>query len=138
MTEIDKYFPKLTQEQKEKYSKLVQLYKYWNSKVNLISRKDIDNLEINPILHSLSIVKIVRFKDSTLVMDVGTGPLDRENTTDYPHANGVGHPVYNYNSGNASVNPIFIYPDEEEGIQGTNIEPWSGDITNGSANNSGT
>ena len=73
MTEIEKYFPKLTQEQKEKYSKLVQLYKYWNSKVNLISRKDIDNLEINHILHSLSIVKIVSFKDSTLVLDVGTG-----------------------------------------------------------------
>ncbi len=73
MTEIDKYFPKLTQEQKEKYSKLVQLYKYWNSKVNLISRKDIDNLEINHIIHSLSIVKIVSFKDSTSVLDVGTG-----------------------------------------------------------------
>ena len=73
MTEIDKYFPKLTQEQKEKYSKLVELYKYWNSKVNLISRKDIDNLEINHILHSLSIVKIVIFKDSTSVLDVGTG-----------------------------------------------------------------
>jgi len=73
LTEIEKYFPKLTQEQKEKYSKLVQLYKYWNSKVNLISRKDIDNLEINHILHSLSIVKIVSFKDSTLVLDVGTG-----------------------------------------------------------------
>ena len=76
--------------------------------------------------------------DTITVMDVGTGPRDREDTTEYPHANGVGHPVYNYNSGNASVNPIFIYPDEEEGIQGTNIEPWSGDITNGSANNSGT
>ena len=73
MTEIDKYFPKLTEEQKEKYSKLVELYKYWNSKVNLISRKDIDNLEINHILHSLSIVKIVIFKDSTSVLDVGTG-----------------------------------------------------------------
>ena len=73
MTEIDKYFPKITQEQKEKYSKLVQLYKYWNSKVNLISRKDIDNLEINHILHSLSIVKMVKFKDSTSVLDVGTG-----------------------------------------------------------------
>ena len=73
MTEINKFFPKLNQEKKEKYNKLIQLYKYWNSKVNLISRKDIDNLEINHILHSLSIVKIVRFKDSTLVMDVGTG-----------------------------------------------------------------
>ena len=73
MTEIDKYFPNLTPEQKEKYSKLVQLYKYWNSKVNLISRKDIDNLEINHILHSLSIVKIISFKDSTSVLDVGTG-----------------------------------------------------------------
>jgi len=73
LTEINKFFPKLNQEKKEKYIKLIQLYKYWNSKVNLISRKDIDNLEINHILHSLSIVKIVRFKDSTLVMDVGTG-----------------------------------------------------------------
>ena len=73
MTEINKFFPKLNQEKKEKYNKLIQLYKYWNSKVNLISRKDIDNLEINHILHSLSIVKIVRFKDSTLVLDVGTG-----------------------------------------------------------------
>ena len=73
MTEINKFFPKLNQEKKEKYNKLIQLYKYWNSKVNLISRKDIDNLEVNHILHSLSIVKIVRFKDSTLVMDVGTG-----------------------------------------------------------------
>ena len=73
MTEINKFFPKLNQEKKEKYNKLIQLYKYWNSKVNLISRKDIDNIEINHILHSLSIVKIVRFKDSTLVMDVGTG-----------------------------------------------------------------
>ena len=76
--------------------------------------------------------------DTITFMDVGTGPVDRESTTDYPHANGVGHPWYNYNSGNASVNPIFIYPDEEEGIQGTNHEPWSGDITNGAANNSGT
>ena len=73
MTEINKFFPKLNQEKKEKYNKLIQLYKYWNSKVNIISRKDIDNLEVNHILHSLSIVKIVRFKDSTLVMDVGTG-----------------------------------------------------------------
>ena len=73
MTEINKFFPKLNQEKKEKYNKLIQLYKYWNSKVNLISRKDIDNIEINHILHSLSIVKIVRFKDSTSVMDVGTG-----------------------------------------------------------------
>ncbi len=73
MTEINKFFPKLNQEKKEKYNKLIQLYKYWNLKVNLISRKDINNLEINHILHSLSIVKIVRFKDSTLVMDVGTG-----------------------------------------------------------------
>lgn len=73
MTEIDKHFPKLTQAQREKYTKLVHLYRYWNSKVNLISRKDIDNLEINHILHSLSIVKIISFKDSTSILDVGTG-----------------------------------------------------------------
>ena len=71
MTEINKFFPKLNQEKKEKYNKLIQLYKYWNSRVNLISRKDIDNLEINHLHHCL--LKIVSFKDSTSVLDVGTG-----------------------------------------------------------------
>lgn len=73
MNEIEKYFPNLSKEQIEKLNKLIPLYTYWNSKVNLISRRDIDNLFINHILHSLAIVKIINFKDGSNVLDVGTG-----------------------------------------------------------------
>ena len=57
----------------EKFKKLVPIYKDWNSKVNLISRRDIENLFTNHILHSLSIVKFLEFKTSTSILDVGTG-----------------------------------------------------------------
>jgi 16S rRNA (guanine527-N7)-methyltransferase len=73
LNEIEKYFPNLSKEQIEKLNKLIPLYTYWNSKVNLISRRDIDNLFINHILHSLAIVKIINFKDGSNVLDVGTG-----------------------------------------------------------------
>ena len=73
MNELEKYFPNLSQEQIERFNKLIPLYNYWNSKVNLISRNDVDNLYINHILHSLSIANIIRFKSSTRILDVGTG-----------------------------------------------------------------
>ncbi len=73
MNELEKYFPNLSQEQIERFNKLIPLYNYWNSKVNLISRKDVDNLFTNHILHSLSIANIIRFKSSTRILDVGTG-----------------------------------------------------------------
>ena len=73
MNELEKYFPNLSQEQIERFNKLLPLYNYWNSKVNLISRKDVDNLFTNHILHSLSIANIIRFKSSTRILDVGTG-----------------------------------------------------------------
>jgi 16S rRNA (guanine527-N7)-methyltransferase len=73
LNELEKYFPNLSKEQIEKLNKLIPLYTYWNSKVNLISRRDIDNLFINHILHSLAIVKIINFKDGSNVLDVGTG-----------------------------------------------------------------
>ena len=73
MIELKKYFPNLSQDQLEKFMRLLPIYKDWNSKVNLISRRDIENLFTNHILHSLSIVNIIEFESSTSVLDVGTG-----------------------------------------------------------------
>lgn len=70
---IFKYFPNLNDSQKYAFIKMLQLYPEWNAKINVISRKDIDNLEINHILHSLSIAKFIDFKDGSRVMDFGTG-----------------------------------------------------------------
>lgn len=70
---IDKYFPKLTDEQRRHFYQLDDLYKDWNSKVNLISRKDIDNLYERHILHSLAITKCFKFKEGTQILDIGTG-----------------------------------------------------------------
>lgn len=67
------YFPNLNSKQKEQFLSLPDLYKDWNSKINVISRKDIDNFEERHLLHSLSIAKIISFKPGTKIMDVGTG-----------------------------------------------------------------
>ncbi len=73
MDKILKYFPNLTDKQKEQYAALFELYKDWNSKINVISRKDIDNLYEHHVLHSLAIAKILRFQPGTTLVDVGTG-----------------------------------------------------------------
>lgn len=70
---ITKYFPNLTEKQLDQLTEIGELYKEWNTKINLISRKDIDNLYEKHILHSLGIAKIIQFKDGTTVLDVGTG-----------------------------------------------------------------
>ncbi len=70
---ILKYFPQLSQSQIEQFSKLAPLYAEWNGMINVISRKDIDNLYLHHILHSLSIARFVQFTDATKVMDLGTG-----------------------------------------------------------------
>jgi len=67
------YFPNLTATQKEQFTKLYALYKEWNEKINVISRKDVDNLYINHVLHSLGIAKVISFKPGASVLDVGTG-----------------------------------------------------------------
>jgi 16S rRNA (guanine527-N7)-methyltransferase len=67
------YFPELTEKQAEQFSLLKDLYADWNSKINVISRKDIENLYINHVLHSLGIAKVIQFKNETRVLDVGTG-----------------------------------------------------------------
>lgn len=70
---ILKYFPNLTETQIEHFSKLQELYKDWNLKINVVSRKDIDELYLRHVLHSLGIAKVMEFKPNTKVMDVGTG-----------------------------------------------------------------
>lgn len=73
MEQILKYFPDLTDTQKAQYAALFDLYKDWNSKINVISRKDIDNLYEHHVLHSLAIAKALRFKEGTKIMDFGCG-----------------------------------------------------------------
>lgn len=70
---IRKYFPNLTPDQLEKFGKLEDLYKDWNLKINVVSRKDIDELYIRHVLHSLGIARLQKFKDGSRIMDVGTG-----------------------------------------------------------------
>lgn len=73
MKEILTYFPDLTTLQIEQFRALEKLYKEWNEKINVISRKDIDELYIKHVLHSLAIAKIIQFKDGSEILDVGTG-----------------------------------------------------------------
>lgn len=70
---ILKYFSSLTREQIDRFSALYDLYVDWNSKINVISRKDIENLYEHHVLHSLGIAKLLTFKPGTSVLDVGTG-----------------------------------------------------------------
>lgn len=70
---ILKYFPNLTEIQKKQFSALYELYLDWNSKINVISRKDIENLYERHVLHSLGIAKIFNFKAESKILDVGTG-----------------------------------------------------------------
>ncbi|MDP2889842.1 MAG: 16S rRNA (guanine(527)-N(7))-methyltransferase RsmG [Bacteroidota bacterium] len=70
---IRKYFPDLTGQQLSDFARLGSLYDEWNSKINVISRKDIEQLYVRHILHSLAIAKIIQFKPDTTVLDVGTG-----------------------------------------------------------------
>ena len=70
---ILKYFPNLTDQQKSQFQQLETLYKDWNEKINVISRKDIDEFYERHVLHSLGIAKIMEFADGTKVLDIGTG-----------------------------------------------------------------
>jgi len=72
-TIAEKYFPSLTDEQRRQFSLLPSLYREWNDRINVISRKDIDNFEINHLLHSLAIARFISFLPGTAVIDIGTG-----------------------------------------------------------------
>ena len=70
---ILKYFPELSSDKIEKLKQLEALYIYWNQRINVVSRKNINELYINHVLHSLAIAKIINFKNETKILDVGTG-----------------------------------------------------------------
>ena len=70
---ILKYFPDLTEKQIKQFSQLQDLYTEWNAQINVISRKDMDNLYIKHVLHSLAIAKVIDFVDGSKILDVGTG-----------------------------------------------------------------
>ena len=72
-TIINKYFPRLTQRQQQQYEMLYELYSEWNAKINVVSRKDIDNLYEHHVLHSLAIARFLHFKSGTTLLDFGTG-----------------------------------------------------------------
>jgi 16S rRNA (guanine527-N7)-methyltransferase len=73
LPELARYFPELDDVQRRRFGQLPALYAEWNSRINVVSRKDIDALEVHHILHSLSIARFCRFAPGTSVMDVGTG-----------------------------------------------------------------
>lgn len=70
---ILKYFPNLTDLQQQQFAQLDSLYREWNAKINVISRKDIDNLYEHHVLHSLAIAKVINFRPTTQILDFGTG-----------------------------------------------------------------
>lgn len=70
---ITKYFPAISTQQRQQFLQLEGLYKEWNSKINVVSRKDIDELYLRHVLHSLGITKVVSFKPKSKILDVGTG-----------------------------------------------------------------
>jgi len=70
---IEKYFPNLSEDQKNQFAKLDELYKEWNEKINVISRKDMESLYEKHILHSLGIAKVMQFAPNTKILDIGTG-----------------------------------------------------------------
>ena len=70
---IHKYFPDLTEKQIEQFTDLQELYEHWNTQINVISRKNMDALYTNHILHSLAIAKVIQFEKGTKILDIGTG-----------------------------------------------------------------
>jgi 16S rRNA (guanine527-N7)-methyltransferase len=72
-TILKKYFPDITEQQEAQFNQLIPLYKEWNEKINVVSRKDIENLMLHHVLHSLAIAKFLPFRPGTEVLDVGTG-----------------------------------------------------------------
>ena len=70
---INKYFPHLDELQKQRFEKLDQLYRYWNEQINVVSRKDIDNLYTHHVLHSLALAKVLTLQPGAKIMDLGCG-----------------------------------------------------------------
>lgn len=73
METIEKYFPGITGRQREQFAALGELYRHWNAKINVISRKDIDHFYVRHVLHSLAIARVCPFSDGARIIDIGTG-----------------------------------------------------------------
>ena len=73
MQKIRKYFPDLTKKQIKQFTDLQKLYRYWNAQINVISRKNMEALYTNHVLHSLAIAKVIAFEKGTKILDIGTG-----------------------------------------------------------------
>jgi len=73
MDSIEHYFPKLTEDQRDKFARLKTIYEEWNAKINVISRKDMDSFYERHVLHSLAIAKVLTFQKGSEILDVGTG-----------------------------------------------------------------
>lgn len=73
MNLIQKYFPNLSEDQNQKIDQMKDVYEYWNQRINVVSRKDIEQIYLNHVLHSLAIAKLITFKPGTKVLDIGTG-----------------------------------------------------------------
>lgn len=73
MDVILKYFPELSEKQRQQFGQLSELYTYWNERINVVSRKDIENLYVKHVLHSLAIARIHQFQPGSAILDVGTG-----------------------------------------------------------------
>lgn len=80
---VEKYFTGLSERQSEQFQQLEGLYREWNEKINVISRKDIDALNVHHVLHSLAIAKVISFKAGTKVLDVGNGRRFSRNSVGY-------------------------------------------------------
>lgn len=72
-TILYKYFPEISPKQREQFDQLQSLYTLWNEQINVVSRKDIEELYERHILHSLAIAKVIQFKDKSTILDIGTG-----------------------------------------------------------------
>ena len=73
MNLIQKYFPTLSEDQNQKIDQMKDVYEYWNQRINVVSRKDIEQIYLHHVLHSLAIAKLITFKPGTKVLDIGTG-----------------------------------------------------------------
>lgn len=73
MEVVNKYFPDLSTQQKQRFEKLDELYRYWNEQINVISRKDIDNLYTHHVLHSLALARVISLQPDAKIMDLGCG-----------------------------------------------------------------
>ena len=120
-----KYFDNLTDTQLQQFEQLQELYKDWNLKINVVSRKDIDELYLRHVLHSLGIAKVMRFNPNTSVMDVGTGG----GFPGIPLA--ILHPETNFHLVDSIGKKIKVVNEVASGLGLTNVKTTHGSVEEG-------